>query len=105
MHPDYVNFMAKFRYILSDLMCILTEYFKDVHELEEEFDEIMETFDDIMEGCYGNKTYNKKSVAMHIAAYGGFWVGAFKPAIVGDLLNSDQLVVYKGMIFTRDIWE
>ena len=100
LHP-----LNSFRLQLSDLMCILTEYYKDVMELEDVFEDVLDLYEDIMDGCYGNKTVNKKSVAMMIAAYGGYWVGAFKPEVIGDLVNSEELVVYKGMVYTRDVWE
>lgn len=95
--------MKHFTMILSTITCILSDY-KTI-AFDQLFDEVTQCFDNIVNGMYGNKTAPKLDVAAIIAAYGGYWVGAFKPAIVGDLLCSPDLVVYKGMIYSRDIWE
>ena len=59
----------------------------------------------ILRNSTGKKTWLKAMVAAHIAAYGGFDVEALRPEPLASILASGQVVVYKGMIYSLDVWE
>jgi hypothetical protein len=49
--------------------------------------------------------HHQKSIIYLVAFEGGYKVSALRQASLGSLLESEHLVVYKGMIYSRDVWE
>jgi hypothetical protein len=40
-----------------------------------------------------------------IALYGGWNAFCLRPDSLGCLIASEEIVVYKGMVYSRDVWE
>ena len=53
----------------------------------------------------GRKTWLTTMVAAHVAAYGGVAIDIIRPEPLARILAGGQVVVYKGMIYSLDVWE